>query len=260
MSRLIVNKIWSHRLKVNHFFKSSSTRRSFQVFNQAIGSNNHKLEPHQIQVRSLAKSSIIKDKKHKKPRVTLNQDELNKVIDYQGFENELNLVCDKLKNEYNNHLNLKAGSGIENLSVKVGHEVFMIKDIAQISSKPLNLMVINCSAFPEAIKSVIEAINESGSNVNIQQEGTVIYIQLPKVTRDYREKLAKSAKTLFTKAKEDITRVQNNYIRLAKKSVQSGVSEDLVYDVTENIKFKSAQMTCSCEDLLKLKTKELMGD
>lgn len=213
--------------------------------------------------RSLAtgRGNVQKDKKRGKPKVTLSDNELMKVIDIDEFKETTEAVVAGLKEAYITALNIRAGIGLEELQVTYDGDVYPLKELATIAKKGNNLVVLNMTDLPDAIKPVLEAINSSGMNVNPQQEGTIIYLQLPKVTREHRELLAKSAKTLFQKAKEELTKAQNTYIKQAKdKKGQQGISDDLVFNATENIQFKVKGSIAECESLLESKTKELLGE
>lgn len=42
------------------------------------------------------------------------------------------------------------------------------------------MTVVNMSVFPQAIPAAIKAIQKSGMNLNPQQDGTTLYIPVPK--------------------------------------------------------------------------------
>lgn len=116
--------------------------------------------------------------------------------------------------------------------------------MAQIQKKP-NLVVLQFTSFPEAIKPAMKAIQDSGMHASMQQESTFVYLHFPKyvmkypddrfaimmpmyysifpflfifilfnrnylfrVTRQQREDMAKSAKTLFQKCKDELAQVR----------------------------------------------------
>lgn len=210
---------------------------------------------------SKGRGDIKKDKKRDKPKVSLTEEELASVIDVQDFKSSIDAVVDALKESYVKSLNIRAGIGLENLEVTFDGDKYPLKDLATIGKKANNLIVLNLASLPEAIKAVLEAINSSGMNVNPQQEGTKIYIQLPRMTHEHREILAKNAKTLFLKAKEELTKIQNEHVKKASsKKGTSGFSDDLIFNSTENIRFAARKAMSDCELLCQQKTKELLGD
>ncbi|XP_076316454.1 mitochondrial ribosome recycling factor 1 [Tachypleus tridentatus] len=194
------------------------------------------------------------------PKVILKDEELMEVIQVDVMKDHMQQVVEKLHSDYIKHVSLRSTAGsIENVEVNVEGSVYPLNQVAQIVRKNPHLVVINMSNFPEAIKSVLQGILDSGMNLNPQQEGTMIYLPIPKVTREHREKLVKNAKALLNKAKEDIRFIQNKYISLAKKN-KSVFSEDLIYDVQEQVKLIANEYVAEGEKMLNAKQKELLGD
>lgn len=207
------------------------------------------------------KGSLPKDKKRDKPKIVLTDDELGSLIDVEDFKTSIQAVVDALKESYIKALNVRAGVGLEELEVTFDGDIYPLKELATITKKGNNLVVLNLASLPDAIKPVLQSINGSGMNVNPQQEGTVIYLQLPRMTREHREILAKNARTLFTKAKEELTKVQNLHVKKASslKGV-AGYSDDLIFNANENIRFIAHKAMADCESLCQQKAKELLGE
>ncbi len=59
-------------------------------------------------------------------------------------------------------------------------DTYTLQEIAQIGKKGPQLLVVNLSGFPQAVKNVLKAINDSGMGLNPQQDGTTIFISVPK--------------------------------------------------------------------------------
>lgn len=64
--------------------------------------------------------------------------------------------------------------------VDVDGEEHTLQEVAQISRKNPKTVVINMAVFPQAIPGALKALTESGMNLNPQQEGTTLYIPIPK--------------------------------------------------------------------------------
>ena len=184
------------------------------------------------------------------------------VIDVHEMKDEFAAVVDGLREAYIKTLSVRAGTGIEDLEVEFDGQQHALKELATITRKPAaNVLVLNMASLPDAIKPVVNAINESGMNVNPQQEGTIIYLQLPRVTREHRETLAKNAKILFNKAKEQLAKSMSTYVRQANDAkLIGGVSAELIHDTIENIRYLEQKAVAECENHLAIKTKELLGD
>lgn len=78
------------------------------------------------------------------------------------------------------------------------------------------------------------------------------------VTREHRENLAKSAKMLFMKSKEKLRDIQNQLTKQAQK--QKGyLSDDLIFDVQNQIISVTEEYTAKAEKMLASKQQELLG-
>ena len=73
-----------------------------------------------------------------------------------------------------------SSGSIENLPVVFEGDTFSLQELAQITKKGPQLLVVNVSSFPTAVSGVVKAINESGMGLNPQQDGAKVFIQIPK--------------------------------------------------------------------------------
>lgn len=55
-----------------------------------------------------------------------------------------------------------------------------------------------------------------------------------RMTREHRENLAKNAKSLFVKAKDEVRIIQNSFMKEAKE--RTDLSEDLVFSATNQVR------------------------
>jgi len=124
--------------------------------------------------------------------------------------------------------------------------------------KSPQLLVINVSSTPQYVTHVKTAILTSGLNVNPQQEGTTLYVPVPRVTREHREMLAKNAKALCDKTKDKLRHVQNNFDRELKKAKQTH-SEDLIYKLHETVLTTTKTYTEKAHDIMETKQQELLS-
>ena len=125
-------------------------------------------------------------------------------------------------------------ASFENLPVSGISGRHLLSHIAQISQKP-QMVLIDCSIKPELVGDVMNAIEKSGMNVNPQQDGTSIFVPLPKVTKERREAMAKAAKQHAEKVKEKIRHVGTRYIRTFKKNAKER-GEDFVKSGEETVR------------------------
>lgn len=75
--------------------------------------------------------------------------------------------------------NIVPGS-IESLPISFEGKDYVLQDLAQVVRKNPKTVVINMSAFPQVIPTVIQAISKSGMNLSPQQDGTTLFIPIPK--------------------------------------------------------------------------------
>nr|SVE80973.1 EOG090X0DUK [Daphnia magna] len=195
----------------------------------------------------------------KKGPVPVNETEIGELVNVSRLKEDLQKGFDQLKSDYMKHLSLRSASGsIENLQVNFEGETYTLQEIAQIGRKGSQLIVVNLSGFPTVMKDVLKAINDSGMGLNPQQDGTTIFIPVPKVTKEYRESLAKNAKILFQKFKDHCRDIQNKYIREVKKK-EKEVSSDLAHSVQQQIHSMAELYVSEGEKVMIDKQNELLG-
>ena len=97
-------------------------------------------------------------------------------------------------------------------------------------------------------------------NLNPQQEGLTIYVPIPKVTKEFREKLAAGAKKKLTESKDNFRKVQNKFIKQVSESELSGeVSKDDARAASEAIKSLSDHFMSMADQLCSNKCKDILG-
>ncbi|XP_042877004.1 ribosome-recycling factor, mitochondrial-like [Penaeus japonicus] len=209
------------------------------------------------QIRNYAKGKDKKGKgKHNK--VHLSDSEMAEVVNVEQMRNQYEQTLENLKQEYIKNLSLRTAVGsIETLPVELEGDEYPLNEIAQISRKSPQMLLINAAAFPQALPGILGAIKQSGMNLNPQQEGTTIFVPIPKVTKEHRENLAKSAKTLCNRCKEQLRDTQNRFIRKAKGK-DGEVSEDLLHDVQIKIREIAESYMQEAEKMMTAKQKELL--
>lgn len=120
-----------------------------------------------------------KDKKKSKSQ-HINYNEMEQVIDVNKLTSQLEKAIEIMKNDFGKYLSIRSTVGaIEELSVKFEGKDYMLQEFAQISRKP-KLIVLNVSAFPQTIPDILMSLSKNQMNLNPQQDGTTIYIPIPK--------------------------------------------------------------------------------
>lgn len=210
-------------------------------------------------IRHYAKGKDRESKGGKgKSKIDISDEEMHPVVNSERLMFEFNELIDNFKEELTKGVAIRTNVGnLEGLPIELEGDTYPLNELAQVHRKSPTLVVINCSAFPQASKSVVTAIINSGMNLNPQQEGTSIAVPIPKVTREHREGLATKAKQLCNKCKDNLRQVHNNYVRKAKGK-EGQVSADTLHKVTLKVKELLDESVKEAETLLAAKQSELL--
>lgn len=232
------------------------------IYPNGIRSNERIIYPNAVNLtvsRNYAKSKDKgRDKKGKGAKVEINVLAINEIVPVDKMKDRCSSAIDKMKEDFAKNLSLRSTTGsIETLKVKFEGKDYELQELAQIVRKNPKTMVINFASFPQAIPNALKAIQGSGLNLNPQQDGTTLYVPVPKVTKEHREALAKNAKALYIKCRDSVKDVQADYIKKVKK--QSSVSEDLVFNITKQINAMCEEYQVQAKQIYDLKYNELVG-
>lgn len=120
-------------------------------------------------------------KEKKKPKASkIDLRELSELLDVDDLTSQMSQAIENMKAEFIKNLTLRSTTGsLEQIPVKVDDKEYQIQELAQIARKP-KLIVLNVASFPTAIPHILKAIQKSGLNINPQQEGTTVYLPIPK--------------------------------------------------------------------------------
>ncbi|XP_057320025.1 ribosome-recycling factor, mitochondrial [Microplitis mediator] len=201
-----------------------------------------------------------KEKGDKKKKVDKAQHidllEAKQIINVDKYTSQLDYALEDMKNNFIKHLTLRSAAGsIDHVQVTFEGEEYLLQDLTQIAHKP-KMVVLNVTTFPQAIPNILEALSKSGLNLNPQQDGTTLFIPIPKVTKEHREGLAKNAKALFIKCRDNIKDVRNKEVKNLKKV--SSVNEDQIRRVQSQLEALCDKYIKQAESMLDTKQKELL--
>lgn len=198
-------------------------------------------------------------KKAKKPtKVVINENLLRDTINLDNLNAQMSRSVEQMKDDFVKQLSLRSTTGsIDSLKILVNGKDHELQELAQISRKNPKTIVVNMIAFPQTIPDVLNAIEKSGMNLNPQQDGTTLFIPIPKVTKEHRENLSKNAKSLFIKYRDAIRDIQQNAIKKAKK--QTDISKDDIFAIQTQVKAIGDKFIAEAEKILTAKQTELTG-
>lgn len=252
MGSRILNRLLPLAIHSRNALSVTRLTRSTEI---AVITNNF----HFTSVRNYAKSKDKgKEKKGKPTKVSINMAEMSELIPVDKLRDRCKSAIENMKEDFSKNLSLRSTTGsIESLPVKFEGKNYELQELAQIVRKNPKTLVINFSSFPQAIPDVLKAINVSGLNLNPQQDGTTLYVPVPKVTKEHREALARNAKALYIKCRDSIKDVNTDYTKKIKK--QTGVSEDVVFSVLKQINAMCEEYHFQARHLYDTKYNELVG-
>ncbi|XP_047521291.1 ribosome-recycling factor, mitochondrial [Pieris napi] len=218
------------------------------------------LNTNTVIIRNYAKSKDRgKEKKGKTTKVDINPTMMAELVDVNKLKSRCQTSIEKMREDFAKNLSLRSTTGsIESLPIKYEGKDYELQELAQIIRKNPKTLVIDFSSFPQVIPDVLKAIHSSGLNLNPQQDGTRLYVPVPKVTKEHREALARNAKALYINCRDAMKDIQNEFIKKSKK--QTGVSEDLVYNIVKQITALCEQYQTDAKNIFEIKNKELLGN
>ncbi|CAB0020411.1 unnamed protein product [Nesidiocoris tenuis] len=211
------------------------------------------------QARNYAKGKD-KKKEAKNKKIIIDETLLNEVVNVEKIKLEMDKNLEKMNEMFLKHLSLRSSAGsIEQLVVNFEGKKYPLIELGQIIRNNPKTIVINMTAFPQAIPDVLKALSDSGMNLNPQQDGTTLFVPVPKITKEHRESLAKNAKIHYTKCKDGIRDVQNNCIKTLKNKEKAGLSTDSSREIQEQLKAIADEYINKAEKMLAAKQTELVG-
>lgn len=206
------------------------------------------------------KSVAGKGKAVKGSTLTINYQEIMEVVDGEQLWEDLEKTVEDLKFNYIHHFSVRSSTSLDQLPVDLEGDSFPLNEIASISKKDPKRLIIDVSSFPQAAKDVMKSIRESGLNLNPQQDGLKIFVPIPKVTKEFREKLSAGARKKLVDCKDDLRTVQNKYIKLVGESELSGkVDKDNARGTSDVIKLVTNNFIGKADQLFVTKSKEILG-
>lgn len=223
---------------------------------------------HAIKMKPIAKGLNYQQKRHApkskkadRPKRPLDDQEMKEVIDIDGYRQKVQTILSDFKNHLDTKLTTRANTTtFELLKVTLEglNEPLELRDIAQISMKGNNLIVINLSTMPEAIKPTLNALHNLGNIMDPQVEVNNIFVPVPRVTREHRENLVAAARKAASESKDKLKALFSSFSSKAKSN-KSGVSIDLVRDTIENLQFDVTKQSQHIDTLLKIRVDQLLN-
>lgn len=183
--------------------------------------------------------------------------EMGEIVNVEKLTEQLENTLEKLKENFIKNVSVRTSAGaIEELQISFDGSEYLLQELAQVSRTP-KLVTLNVSAFPQAIPDILNVLTKNQMNLNPQQDGSMIYIPITKVTKEYRENLSKNAKSYFLKSRDQIKEIRNKEIKKVKNIEK--LPKDLSFRIQGYIDLFTNQYIAKAETMLETKQKELMG-
>merc|ERR1719445_2678705 len=163
------------------------------------------------------------------------------------------------KEHFVQHITLRSASAIDEVPVVFEGETYPLREIADISKVDPKRIIIDSSAIPQATKVIIQALQSKKTlNLNPQQEGTRIYVPVPKVTKETRMNLAKSAQITMNDTLEKFRKFSNKKIAGANEN-ENSCSADQVKGSQEVIRVIESHFANNIRQMTDTKQKDLLN-
>lgn len=130
--------------------------------------------------------------------------------------------------------------------------------LGRVSLRSPTMVMANFADNPSAIKWAKLAIQKSYLNVTPQHEGVVLYLPVPRMSRERREQLAHDAKgKIFNEYKQALNDI---YTRFEKKSTQSTTKHDDERHTRQLLLDLKHAMEKRGSEMIEAKRKELLTE
>lgn len=206
------------------------------------------------------KSGAGKGKSAKGSTSILSYQEIMEVVDGEKLWEDLDKVVEDLKDNYIQQFNVRSSTSLDQLPVELEGDSYPLNELAAISKKDPKRLIIDVSSFPQAAQNVMKSIRDSGLNLNPQQDGLRIFVPIPKVTKEFREKLSAGARKKLIDCKDDLRKVQNRYTKfVGEAELSEKVTKDNARGSSDVIKLVTNDFIAKADQLFVTKSKDILG-
>ena len=145
---------------------------------------------------------------------------------------------------------------VDNITLDAYGQTMKIKDVASVSvpeARSLKISVWDSNL----INSVEKGISNSSLELTPISEGNVIRINLPELTSERRNELAKNVKSLAEEAKIAIRNIRQDGMNNLKK-LNEDIAEDAIKKFQENIQKLTDEFVMNISEVSKNKENEIL--
>ena len=146
--------------------------------------------------------------------------------------------------------------------IRAGRANVAILDGIRVSSYgsmvPLNQVANVSVPDPRTIADIEKAIMDSDVGITPENNGEIIRLGIPQPTEERRKELVKQCNKIGEKTKVEVRNARGDVKEKLKKAIKDGLSEDLEKDAEAELQKIHDKYIKRVDDLLALKTKEIM--
>lgn len=174
------------------------------------------------------------------------------------FKEHITASIERLKRDLSA---INAGKANPDLLARVVVEAYGAKQplvkVAQVATKDSQTLMVNVFD-PSLTKAVADAIRDAELQLNPQVMGSQVKVPVPRVTQEYRDKLAKQVGEAGEAAKVAVRKHRHDALAVARKAKESLSKDDmfaLEEELTKQTKAAEKQIQEACEKKAKEVTK-----
>lgn len=173
-------------------------------------------------------------------------------------EERMNKSLDDLYNAMSQIRSGRASTAlVDDIKVEVYGQAMPLNQVATVSVPEGRTIAIDVWD-KSNLQEVEKAIQKSGRNLNPQNDGSMIRINLPEMTEETRKEMTKLAKQKVEERKVSIRNIRRDANDEIKKLKGEGFSEDQVHDYQDQVQKLTDKMTTKMDDVYTNKEKEIM--
>src|SRR5437588_2986927 len=146
---------------------------------------------------------------------------------------------------------------VENIDVQAYGSTMKLKQLALITTPESRLLVLQ-PVDAGTVQDIERALKESKIGITPAVDGKIIRLPIPELSEERRKELAKSLSKMAEEARVRVRSNRRTALDEAKKLKGSGISEDDMSDLEDQIQKLSDRFVKSIDDHLKHKETEIM--
>jgi len=146
---------------------------------------------------------------------------------------------------------------VENIDVQAYGSTMKLKQLALITTPESRLLVLQ-PFDAGTVQDIERALKESKIGITPAVDGKIIRLPIPELSEERRKELAKSLSKMAEEARVRVRSNRRTALDEAKKLKGSGISEDEMSDLEDQIQKLTDRFVKSIDDHLKHKETEIM--